>query len=289
MQSNCPTAGTVTMVMQSDSDARHEPPREAALTNSETGWQPGHKGRRMRPRSLVPSPQGAAGGRDRIRSRYLNRIGVPNPSRPLQSNAAASVPSPPNYSPVIARKEVLKQDYGEVDQELSSSFSLMSTYEVPDRVISMKSTSSFSSVCSEANSSLGSSIPSSVDGKGRRGVSFDATVEVRPIPMRTEYSSRIRSHLWSGRREMHDNVSRNVLEYASERYDWRNAPEDDEFYVDVATGEKIHPIHYERYLQAQQQEQERRQQYQLAGGKNDFLDISRRKARDSTRVYREWL
>lgn len=111
--------------------------------------------------------------------------------------------------------------------------------------------------------------------KTRRKIVFEETVQVVPIPMRTEYSARVRSRMWSNAMELHENAIRNTVEFAHEGYvenvengimmcqnhlylthtntlfsfcfvswNWRNATEDENMYVCVATGELIHPCHY---------------------------------------------
>lgn len=54
------------------------------------------------------------------------------------------------------------------------------------------------------------------EDKKRKRISFDTTVKVVPIPMRDEYSNRVRSRLWSNAVEIHQNATRNSIEFAAE-------------------------------------------------------------------------
>jgi len=47
--------------------------------------------------------------------------------------------------------------------------------------------------------------------------------------------------LWRNRNEIKDIVDRNRYEYLSEGWEWSQVLEDEKMYLDVATGEKIHP------------------------------------------------
>lgn len=52
--------------------------------------------------------------------------------------------------------------------------------------------------------------------KQKKRLNFNETVEVIPIPMRNEYSNRVRSRLWSNAIEIHENAARNTVEFAAE-------------------------------------------------------------------------
>ena len=52
--------------------------------------------------------------------------------------------------------------------------------------------------------------------KPKKKITFNTTVKVVPIPMRDEYSNRVRSRLWSNAVEIHQNATRNSIEFAAE-------------------------------------------------------------------------
>eukprot|EP00531_Pseudo-nitzschia_arenysensis_P020030 CAMPEP_0116124164 /NCGR_PEP_ID=MMETSP0329-20121206/5139_1 /TAXON_ID=697910 /ORGANISM="Pseudo-nitzschia arenysensis, Strain B593" /LENGTH=137 /DNA_ID=CAMNT_0003618135 /DNA_START=300 /DNA_END=713 /DNA_ORIENTATION=- len=75
----------------------------------------------------------------------------------------------------------------------------------------------------------------------RRTVRFDDDVLVVPIPSRHAYSDRMRRTIWRNASELRDIVDRNRCEYTFEGWESSKVLDDDDMYVDVATGEKVHP------------------------------------------------
>lgn len=77
-----------------------------------------------------------------------------------------------------------------------------------------------------------------------RRLLFSDDVEVVPIPMRSEYSNRIKERMYSGRVELSENAQRNVVEYEAEGWDATTVLDDEnQFYKCPLTGELIHPVH----------------------------------------------
>eukprot|EP00591_Stephanopyxis_turris_P006552 CAMPEP_0195509806 /NCGR_PEP_ID=MMETSP0794_2-20130614/2641_1 /TAXON_ID=515487 /ORGANISM="Stephanopyxis turris, Strain CCMP 815" /LENGTH=196 /DNA_ID=CAMNT_0040637111 /DNA_START=44 /DNA_END=634 /DNA_ORIENTATION=+ len=156
----------------------------------------------------------------KVRDKFFKMIGIDSPSRspniPTEASAGNKYTNP-RAANVVQLRESLKYD--------STEDSFL--------------TSQIRKVFGNSGHNGGN-----VGQKQRRRITFDDCVNVRPIPMRNEYSNRIRHRLWSNSIEIHENAARNSVEFAAENWDWRSATEDDSMYVCCVTGELIHPVHY---------------------------------------------
>ncbi len=81
------------------------------------------------------------------------------------------------------------------------------------------------------------------DARKSKVVSFDNTVCVRIIPSIDMYSDRIRKTLWNTPHDLSRNAERNLKEFAHEKYDYRLAVEEEDFFTCPTTGSRIHPAH----------------------------------------------
>ena len=78
--------------------------------------------------------------------------------------------------------------------------------------------------------------------KGSR-IKFKTTVMILPIPSHSEYSKKVKKVIWSDNAEIKLNAQRNLREFASEGWNWKNVLEEDEMFLDRLSNEWIHPVH----------------------------------------------
>ena len=76
-----------------------------------------------------------------------------------------------------------------------------------------------------------------------RGVTFNETVRVMPIPPLTAYTPEQRFRMYANRFELRENKLRNKKEYQFDGYDWRNATEECHMAICPKSGEILHPAH----------------------------------------------
>ena len=164
---------------------------------------------------------------DRIRANFLNRLGIDD-----QKNA----PQPPRDRSLLGNVQVTQEPlkFQDMDAELSEE--------------KKGGWSFFGSRPSETNlsdlaCSPETSVSSESTGAKKPQITFNTEVKVVPIPMRDEYSKRVKERLWTNAEDIQMNAYRNSVEFASEGWDWRTALEDENMYRDAASGELIHPVH----------------------------------------------
>jgi hypothetical protein len=80
----------------------------------------------------------------------------------------------------------------------------------------------------------------------RRKVGFASTVSVMEIPGRLDYSEQVRHSYWADKRETSMMTERNMIEFAAEGWDWKNAADDE--HMLIINGEAVHPVHSNPYL-----------------------------------------
>jgi hypothetical protein len=77
--------------------------------------------------------------------------------------------------------------------------------------------------------------------RSHRRIQFASNVMVVPIPSRHAYSKRIKQAFWMDGRELQQTAERNRYEFASEGWDFHQVLEDEDMYMDAATGQLVHP------------------------------------------------
>lgn len=209
--------------------------------------------------SMSGRTRAAKGKRDKeIRSRLLNRLGIYNPC------PGVGPAEEPVCSPALCRRiRILRgmgmggiRQIGPLPHMADSSSAVRPPLGgVVPFTEPLKGTPPEPQAPSSWLGISSSSPKKSKKTEARRPpkIAFDDTVVVLPIPMRNEYSDRIKSRIWSNRFEIHENAQRNTVEFAAEGWNWRSVTEDEGMFVCSVSGELVHPVHCQQFYQEQQQ------------------------------------
>lgn len=180
----------------------------------------------------------------RIRANFLNKLGIDglNEAKPKQRT--------PSRGSLLGKVQITQEPLKYHEDEVPS--------KSPWAQLFGGANGQSSEAASLASSP--SSVSSSSLSQKSAGVSFNTEVKVVPIPMRDEYSKRVKERLWTNSEDLHLNAQRNAYEFAAEGWDWRTALEDENMYRDSASGALIHPVHcmppqYEEEVEGEEEEQ----------------------------------
>lgn len=89
-----------------------------------------------------------------------------------------------------------------------------------------------------------SSSSSSTASSKVKGVSFNESVRVLPIPPLSHYTLEQRRNMYTNRFEVRENKLRNKKEYAFDNYDWKNCTEESSMVICPMSGNLMHPAHF---------------------------------------------
>uniref|UniRef100_A0A7S2NTR3 Uncharacterized protein n=1 Tax=Leptocylindrus danicus TaxID=163516 RepID=A0A7S2NTR3_9STRA len=178
-----------------------------------------------------------------IRNDYLNKLGIPRNG----STALSEQFSAPNCTPTVPIHPIIRlnkeREYiaplhigGEQDAGVSRG-SPRSVAQISD-VLEQQSLDS-----SHNGSSFNSNVAEFLNCPKKRGVTFNSQVKVVPIAMRDDYTDRIRARMWNNAEMILENAHRNIVEFNSEGWCWRQCVEEHHMYTCSITGERIHPVH----------------------------------------------
>lgn len=156
---------------------------------------------------------------------------------PTWSSTAVMTASPPQFSGVGQLPTPIMDDLPGMIRSVSGASSCdgdsvsdgddtMETEETDDDDLSSSSSSS-------------STVSSKV-----KGVSFNESVRVLPIPPLSHYTLEQRRNMYANRFEVRENKVRNKKEFAFDNYDWKNCTEERAMVICPLSGNLLHPAHF---------------------------------------------
>lgn len=145
----------------------------------------------------------------------------PETSRlPTWSSTAVMTTSPPHFNNIgLIRSVSVAPDA----DDTSDGEDTMTTEETDDDRSSSSSSSSMEKV---------------------KGVTFNESVRVVPIPPLSHYTLEQRRNMYANRFEVRENKLRNKKEYAFDNYDWKNCTEECSMVICPMSGNLLHPAHF---------------------------------------------
>jgi len=194
----------------------------------------------------------------RIRSKLLKSLGIEKEHAALMAAAAAAGGMRDNEPSIAVLRgqhdafdTVLKADYGKTDKGLEQQKKKQQQQQLEEheqqqqqQVVIATSPGDDKTLLLLTNQQQQEEPPEQrqQEQQDARGVCFDATVKVHPIPARSDYSTRMQAVLWTPQEEIQQNAARNQFEFAAEEWDYTKVVDDEDMVL--YGGERVHPIHF---------------------------------------------
>lgn len=155
---------------------------------------------------------------------------------PTWSSTAVMTASPPQFNDVGQLPTHVLDDLPGMIRSVSGATSVDSD----DDTDTADEDDTMDTVTDDDQSSSSSSTASSKV----KGVSFNESVRVLPIPPLSHYTLEQRRNMYANRFEVRENKLRNKKEFAFDNYDWKNCTEENSMVICPLSGNLLHPAHF---------------------------------------------
>ena len=139
--------------------------------------------------------------RDRLKSKFLMRLGVVHHCNPITSKHS-SLADASSESSLLHRKLPTR------DLQSVPRYTSQLKYNHHEEKKRLERRVHLLRAAGSANPESSSPTTPSNMSKPKRCITFNESVKIVPIPMRSEYSDRIRSRLWSNTIELYENAGK---------------------------------------------------------------------------------
>jgi len=157
---------------------------------------------------------------------------------PTWSSTAVMTASPPQFNGVVQLPTPIVDDLPGMIRSVSAGPTATSCDDDDT-----DTTDGDDTMDTETDDDQSSSSSSTVSSKAK-GVSFNESVRVLPIPPLSHYTLEQRRNMYTNRFEVRENKLRNKKEYAFDNYDWKNCTEENSMVICPMSGNLLHPAHF---------------------------------------------
>ncbi len=158
---------------------------------------------------------------------------------PTWSSTAVMTASPPQFNAVGGLPTHIVDDLPGMIRSVSNATSCVDDDDTDTSADGEDDTMDTVTEDDDQSSSSSSTALSKV-----KGVSFNESVRVLPIPPLSHYTLEQRRNMYTNRFEVRENKLRNKKEYAFDNYDWKNCTEENSMVICPMSGNLLHPAHF---------------------------------------------